>query len=168
MSILTECTGNDIGAYCNIFVEEYENDLIKNHHLNQSEAHKKAIDVFNSSFPDNRAEKNNSLLRINKMLNDKSYHVGYIWLLYFPKEQSVFIMDFYILHEYRNKKIGYETMNDLISMIGRSNVTMIKLRVEPENQAAIGLYKKIGFDITGINMVRRITLKVGENDISNK
>ncbi|ACS85468.1 GNAT family N-acetyltransferase [Musicola paradisiaca] len=167
MLVLTECTGNDIGAYRNIFVEEYRNDLIKNHHLEQSEAHKKAIDTFNSSFSDNHPEQNNSLLRITKDLKGEPCHVGYIWLLYSPREQSVFIMDFYISQEYRNKKIGYESMCYLISMLECSNVTTIKLRVEPDNQMAIGLYKKAGFDITGINMVHKITPKVGENEISN-
>ncbi|QOL14195.1 GNAT family N-acetyltransferase [Dickeya dianthicola] len=167
MLVLTECTENDIGAYRNIFVEEYENDLIRNHHLSQSEANKKAIDVFNSSFSDNQPEKNNSLLRITKKLNDEPCHVGYIWLLYSPKEQSAFIMDFYVSQAYRNKKIGYEAMSYLISMLEHSNMTTIKLRVEPDNQTAIGLYKKVGFDITGINMVRKITSTVKGNDILN-
>ncbi|OTA14500.1 GCN5 family acetyltransferase [Xenorhabdus vietnamensis] len=160
MLSLKECTRSEIETYRTTFVNEYVIDLIRNHQLSQSEAHKKANVTFNISFPDNQPTKNNSLLRITKILNDVPCHVGYLWLFYSPEEQSVFIMDFYISPEYRNKKIGHEAMNKLIAMLENRQVTTLKLRVEPDNQAAIGLYKKTGFDITGINMTHRIIPKV--------
>ncbi|WP_369790191.1 GNAT family N-acetyltransferase [Rouxiella sp. WC2420] len=159
MLSLKECTGSEIGEYCTIFVNEYQMDLIRNHQFSQLEAHQKANATFNTSFPDNQLAKNNSLLRITKILSDVPCQVGYMWLLYYPEEQSVFIMDFYISPEYRNKKIGHEAMNNVIAMLEKKQMVTLKLRVEPDNQAAIGLYKKTGFDITGINMTHRITPK---------
>ena len=159
MLSLKECTGSEIGEYCAIFVNEHKMDLIRNYQLSQLEAHQKANATFNTSFPDNQPAKNNSLLRITKILSDVPCHVGYMWLLYYPEEQSVFIMDFYISSEYRNKKIGHEAMINVIAMLEKKQMATLKLRVEPDNQAAIVLYKKSGFDITGINMTHRITPK---------
>ena len=159
MLSLKECTESEVAEYYPLFVNEYKMDLIKNYQLSQLDAQQKAHATFSTSFPDNQPAKNNSLLRITKILSDIPCHVGYMWLLYYPEEQSAFIMDFYISPEYRNQKIGHEAMNNVIAMLEKKKMATLKLRVEPDNQAAIGLYKKTGFDITGINMTHRITPK---------
>ncbi|PHM68872.1 N-acetyltransferase [Xenorhabdus sp. KJ12.1] len=155
MITLRNCYKEEIILYCYIFIEEYSNDLIKNHQLNRKQAYNKADNIIKSSFPDYQPEKNNSLYIINKSFSEKSYNIGYIWILETPEEKSIFIMDFYILQKYRNKKLGFESLQKLMSEVEIFGIKSVNLRVEPDNIAAIRLYEKIGFYATGINMSRK-------------
>ncbi|PHM54470.1 GNAT family N-acetyltransferase [Xenorhabdus sp. KK7.4] len=155
MITLRNCYKEEIISYCDIFIEEYSNDLIKNHQLNRQQAYNKADNIIKSSFPDYQPEKNNSLYIINKSFSEQSCNIGYIWILETPEEKSIFIMDFYILQEYRNKKLGFESLQKLMSEVEIFGIKSVNLRVEPDNIAAIRLYEKIGFYATGINMSRK-------------
>ncbi|CDH26800.1 GNAT family N-acetyltransferase [Xenorhabdus bovienii] len=168
MITLRNCYKNEIILYCDIFIENYSNDLIKNHQLDRQQAYNKAVNIIKSSFPDNKPEKNHSLYIINKTISEKSCNIGYIWILETPGEQSIFIMDFYILQKYRNKKLGFESLQKLMSELEVSGIKSVKLRVEPDNIAAIRLYERIGFYVTGINMSRKTNSKDCNNDISEK
>ncbi|MCC8368365.1 GNAT family N-acetyltransferase, partial [Xenorhabdus sp. PB61.4] len=105
---------------------------------------------------------------INKTISEKSCNIGYIWILATPKEKSIFIMDFYILQKYRNKKLGFESLQKLMSVLEVSGIKSINLRVAPDNMAAIRLYEKIGFYATGINMSLKNNSKDYNNDTSEK
>jgi len=54
-----------------------------------------------------------------------------------------------ILEEYCNKGIGYLLFQEIINFASENNVKRLELTVITENERAINLYKKLGFEIEG-------------------
>jgi len=156
--MLVPITGHrkEFDDYRTIFIGEYKTDLIRNYKLSDNEAHEKAAVIIDSSFSDDAKRKNNTLFRIVKNIDGVQRNVGYIWLLSSPEDRSVFVMDFCILPEFRQQHLGTEALTALFYQLEQSGNKEIKLRVDPDNEPARKLYKKVGFDITGINMARKL------------
>ncbi|WP_213992887.1 GNAT family N-acetyltransferase [Sodalis sp. dw_96] len=148
--------GKEFDAYRTIFIHEYEMDLTRNHKLSEYEAHEKAVNIIDSAFLGEVGITNNSLFRIVKTISGAQHNVGYIWILSSKKDKSPFVMDFYILPEYRKQSLGTEALTELFYQLAQNGNTAITLRVDPDNQPALNLYKKVGFNITGINMARKL------------
>lgn len=53
--------------------------------------------------------------------------------------------------EYRGKGIGEKLFNELFNWANENNIKRLELTVVCENEIAIKLYKKLGFEIEGIN-----------------
>lgn len=54
-----------------------------------------------------------------------------------------------VLKEYRNKKVGFKLVNQMISDLIDLDISEIFLEVRENNIGAISLYKKAGFKIIG-------------------
>lgn len=63
------------------------------------------------------------------------------------EENTAFIHSFYIVKDYRNKKIGKKLLEFAILNFKEDKIKTIKLTVSPENSIAITLYKNAGFEI---------------------
>ena len=61
--------------------------------------------------------------------------------------QSAFVHSFYIDREFRAQGIGKIFLSKIISMLKAENLKTIELTVDPENEAALKLYKKYGFAV---------------------
>ncbi|MCR5484871.1 MAG: GNAT family N-acetyltransferase, partial [Clostridiales bacterium] len=59
---------------------------------------------------------------------------------------TVWIEDVYVKSEYRGRGLGGEFLSFLIDNF-KGKAKRLRLDVEDDNTAAIGLYKKFGFDI---------------------
>ncbi|WP_034915800.1 GNAT family N-acetyltransferase [Erwinia sp. 9145] len=156
MVTLAECLDEERNLYFTIFINEYTNDLIKNHRLPQPQAHQKAADLIAASFPGEKAAENYLLFSFHTQNDTGKCHVGYFWIQVSPGDHSAFIMDFFIFPEWRNKKLGGEALQALSEKLQALNILSVKLRVAPDNNAALHLYQKSGFAVTGINMAWEI------------
>lgn len=56
----------------------------------------------------------------------------------------VWVEELYVLPEYRSKGLGREFFDFLKE---RKNVSRVRLEVEPENERAVKLYEKMGFEV---------------------
>lgn len=65
-----------------------------------------------------------------------------------------------ILEEYCSRGIGYNLFNNIIHWAEENNIKRLELTVITENERAVGLYKKHGFEIEGIR--RSSTFKDGK------
>lgn len=73
--------------------------------------------------------------------------VGYI-ILWFLQEQ-VQISNFAIHPDYRKAGLGQTVLNHVLNKVKHQGAREIFLEVRPSNQAAIALYKKLGFEVLG-------------------
>lgn len=71
--------------------------------------------------------------------------IGFI--LYTSIYENIEIIDFFVNNNYRNKKIGFNLINELIKDNKEKNIT---LEVNINNKIAINLYKKVGFEVVTI------------------
>ena len=60
---------------------------------------------------------------------------------------TAFIHSFYISKELRNKGVGKKLLKYSIDLFFIEGLSRIELTVDPENEAAVSLYKKIGFKV---------------------
>ncbi|MCC8366000.1 GNAT family N-acetyltransferase [Xenorhabdus sp. PB61.4] len=83
--------------------------------------------------------------------NYKTLHKGIIW-------------GFYVKPGYRGLKVGEKLMDNLITLLKKSNVKKLSLAVVEENVSAIHLYEKMGFKVYG---KEPISLKIDEEKYVN-
>ena len=86
-------------------------------------------------------------------LMDGDKRVGFIWVQI--KEDKAFIYDFVIDEEFRDKGFGKQALTAMDERLEAMNVESVALHVFGDNITAQGLYKKMGFEITGIHMQKR-------------
>ncbi|MCB0037728.1 MAG: GNAT family N-acetyltransferase, partial [Anaerolineales bacterium] len=82
--------------------------------------------------------------------------IGYLWYMLADNGTAAFILDFVVFDQWRGLGHGTAAVRLLEQQLARSGVEQIKLRVAFHNERALGLYKKLGFTITGYNMVRNL------------
>jgi ribosomal protein S18 acetylase RimI-like enzyme len=80
--------------------------------------------------------------------------MGYLWYKLLDEGETVFIMDFVLFEQFRGLGYGKAALTVLEERLLQSGVGQIKLRVAYDNKRALGLYEKLGFRITGHNMVK--------------
>ncbi|HGG64167.1 MAG TPA: GNAT family N-acetyltransferase, partial [Rhodobacteraceae bacterium] len=63
---------------------------------------------------------------------------------------------FHILPPFQGKGLGKAALKALEALLLKQGITQIGLRVAADNSRAQGLYRAVGFRVTGVNMIRRI------------
>lgn len=86
---------------------------------------------------------NESYFKIYVALEDDQI-IGFLSVTEFY--ETVDIIDLFVLEEYRRKHYGSMLLNYMIGNVGK-DVSLITLEVDVENQAAISLYEKFGFEV---------------------
>jgi ribosomal protein S18 acetylase RimI-like enzyme len=76
--------------------------------------------------------------------------VGFLWVQ--VKENKAFIYDFVIHEEYRGKGYGKQALSAMDESLKSMDVLSVGLHVFGDNTTAQELYKKMGFEISGIHM----------------
>ncbi len=90
-------------------------------------------------------------------------------------EQKVaFIHSFYVLVQHRNKSVGKKLLEHVISFLGKEGFSSAELTVDPENDIALKMYEKAGFDKAGFRkdeygrnvdrLLMRIKIKQGTDE----
>ncbi|SDQ78554.1 GNAT family N-acetyltransferase [Pseudovibrio sp. Tun.PSC04-5.I4] len=132
-------------------ISEYVVDLMTNHRMDEQAALKKATDGVVNAFPDGVSTDQNKMLSIMKQSDKGEAAVGHLWYAR-NDENSIFIMDFLVYSEHRGMGYASQALEILKATLKAEGLTRIGLRVEPNNQAAIRVYEKVGFVVTGWNM----------------
>ena len=68
--------------------------------------------------------------------------------------ESIFILDFMLFEDYCGLGYGKAALLALEEAIRETGVAQIKLRVAFDNHRAKGLYERLGFSVTGYNMIK--------------
>ncbi|MBB6480270.1 GNAT family N-acetyltransferase [Spirochaeta isovalerica] len=138
--------------YKNCFIDEYSQELSENYMYSKDKSLVIATHDFKTSFEDSDINQNNHLYGIEIDESGIKELVGYIWYSIDEEKHCAFINDFYIFPQNRNQGLGSMSLLHLESILSKSDIWEIKLRVAYTNKSAARLYKKIGFTETGINM----------------
>ena len=80
--------------------------------------------------------------------------IGYLWYKLLDDGETVFILHFYLFETARGQGHGKATLAALEQYLLDSGAEQIKLRVAADNKRALGLYERVGFTVTGYNMVK--------------
>ncbi len=143
-------------AFLDISVREYADDKVKAGNWQPEEALEKSAQEFRRFLPDGVATKDNYLYRIED--ETLATTVGTIWLARIMQgtHPIAFIYDFRIDEPFRRKGYGEQAMRAAEEQAKALGFDTIALHVFGHNHAARALYEKIGYEITNINMAKKL------------
>jgi ribosomal protein S18 acetylase RimI-like enzyme len=107
---------------------------------------------FETLLPNGVHSKDQYLWSIVDPENNK---IGMLWVQ--VKDQKAFIYDFVINESFRGKGYGKEALTTLDEELKSMDVESVRLHVFGDNITAQELYKKMGYQITGIHMKKDLT-----------
>ena len=144
-------------TYLDISIREYAEDKIRAGNWQPAEALERSAQEFHQLLPEGVASRDQYLYDIeDARLGVK---VGMIWLARIMQgtHPVMFIYDFRIDEPYRRKGYGEQAMRAAEDQAKTLGLDTIALHVFGHNQAARALYEKLGYEITNINMAKKLT-----------
>ncbi|MCA1054088.1 GNAT family N-acetyltransferase [Rossellomorea aquimaris] len=149
---LVNMTETEFEHYFQDKVARYAAVLAQNALEDSLDFNQKAKEQLHNLLPDGIHTPNHHLL----FINHDDHHVGYIWLKEQQDTKSAFLYEIYLFEEFRNKGIGSVAMNSVEEWMKEQELLFLKLHVFGSNTGALKLYEKIGFEVAGINMMKRV------------
>ncbi len=156
MVSLVSMTEADFQDYYNHALQDYAQEHVKAGNWHLAEALQRAEQELRQLLPNGLASENQHLFSIED--EKTGTKVGLIWFAVDTKRpmRSAFIYDFVIFSEYRRQGYGTEALMVLEEKVEALDIEAISLHVFGHNHAAQALYKKMGYEITGIHMAKKL------------
>ena len=122
-----------------------------------SEALDRSRADFHSLLPAGLTSPNNYIYSIWSDDAPLDAPVGVLWIAVQSRQPSqAFIFDFIIFEPYRRRGYGAQALLALEPKVRALGLETIGLHVFGHNHGAIALYEKSGYEITDINMVKKV------------
>lgn len=144
-------------AFLDLAIREYAEDRVRAGNWQAQGALERSAQDFQKFLPAGVATKDNYLYDIvDEALGTT---VGVIWLARIMQgaHPIVFIYDFRIEEPFRRKGYGEQAMRAAEEHTKALGSDTIALHVFGHNHAARALYEKTGYEITNINMAKKLT-----------
>lgn len=128
-------------------IREYAEDHVRNGNWSAEGALERSRKEFEHLLPDGIHSKDQYLWSI---LSNAGNKIGVLWVQ--VKDHKAFIFDFVIDEEFRGKGFGKQALRAMDEKLKSMKVESVGLHVFGDNITAQELYKRVGFQITGIHM----------------
>lgn len=138
--------------YIKAAVKEYASELAKSGSTPEKDSLKVSQKTFTTLLPDGLESKGQFLFHI---INETDAVIGMVWFGLHPNNEG-FICDFSIHETFRGQGFGTKAMELVELEAKKHEVKKLKLHVFGHNIAAISLYKKLGYEIYSMNMLKEI------------
>lgn len=154
---LIPMTEDQFQAYLQRGVAEYAQEHVKTGNWHPSEALQKSAAQYQQLLPDGLASKNQHLFSIQDESSEAI--VGLLWFAVREQGQrpTAFIYDFQIYEQFQRQGYGRQALLALEDKVRELDIDSIALHVFGHNHAAITLYKKAGYEITNLQMAKKIS-----------
>lgn len=128
-------------------IREYAEDHVRNGDWPAEGAIERSRKQFEHYLPDGIHSVNQYVWSI---IDDHNQKIGVLWVQ--VREQKAFIFDFIIDEAFRGKGYGKQALMAMDEKLQSMKAESVALHVFGDNVAAQELYKKMGFEVTGIHM----------------
>ena len=142
---------DDFDRFLEHEIGEYANDHVRNGNWPAEGAFERSRKEFESLLPDGIHSKNQYVWSI---LDEEKNKIGVLWVQ--VKDRKAFIYDFIIDEAFRGKGYGKQALAAMDEQLKSMNTESVALHVFGDNIAAQELYKKMGFQITNIQMQKKL------------
>ena len=161
---LVPMTEGEFAAYIASAVSSYADAHIRAGDVLPEEALMRAQKDYDELLPDGLGSKNQYLFTVT---DDALGAIGMIWYQIKARKagKSAYLYDVVIREDLRGKGYGRRTLELTEGMLSELGVQRIGLNVFGYNVAARALYEKMGYQITGMGMVKRIVEKASSPQV---
>ena len=156
MLILRKIQNEEFSAFCDCVITDYGQDIAQKHDLSIEKAAVLAQEEFHNYFPDGVATLGHDVLCIELDIEEPTT-IGYLWCSNKKSDLSAFIYFFYIEEQFRGKGYGKQALKQLDDWLLSSGATKVRLQVLAQNQRALELYQKSGFDTYSYVLSKKLT-----------
>lgn len=150
---LIKMTKNEFEMYFADKIKRYSLALSQNVHEDIEDFYTKAVNQLNNLLPDGINTSGHYLFNIINEIEK----IGYIWIKKDKEMNTAFLYEIYIFNEFRNMGYGTITMIKIEEWMRQQELLFLKLHVFGNNKEARRLYERIGFEIAGVNMFKKVT-----------
>lgn len=153
---LEKMAAEDFDTYIEKLTANYAKDNVRSGRWTREEALEKSVSQINSLLPEGIETQNHVFFSIvDEGTGDA---VGYIWLHIAPGEglKKAFIYDLIIFEKFRKRGYGRAALVALEEYAKEKGIASISLHVFAHNAAALSLYRKMGYEVTSMNMTKNI------------
>ena len=133
-------------------IRGYAADHVRNGNWPAEGAIERSRKEFATLLPEGVRSKDQYLWSI---VDEENAKIGMLWVQI--KDRKAFIYDFVIDETFRGKGYGKQAMTVMDEKLKSMNVETVGLHVFGDNITAQELYKKMGYQITGIHMKKELT-----------
>jgi len=143
------------------FLEEnivrYAEENVRSGRWQQHEALEKSRASFQKFLPNGLQSKDQYIFNIFD--NDQDSKIGLMWVEVKMDEphRPAFIFDFILEEQYRGQGLGKKALLALDEKLKAMGAKSVALHVFGYNTTAFELYKKMGYEVTNINMRKTYT-----------
>jgi ribosomal protein S18 acetylase RimI-like enzyme len=155
---LEPMTETQFRSYLDTAVEDYAQAHLKSGDCAPKDALRLAQEDYQELLPDGLQSKNQFLFSIHDDAPDKNEIIGMVWFAVKDGRagRSAFIYDLGIREDLRRKGYGRKVMERVEERVREMGIGKVGLNVFGYNQAARTLYEKMGYQITGIGMIKTL------------
>lgn len=151
MITLRPMTTAEFPQYRDYFIPDYATEIAANYGYSLEKSQAIAAQELMDDLPQDVSTPEHTLLCIERSGTET---IGYLWYKRLDQGQTVFILDFVLFEKFRGLGYGQAALLALEEQLLETGLEQIKLRVAFDNKRALRLYEKLGFTITGYNMVK--------------
>ncbi|TCS93676.1 GNAT family N-acetyltransferase [Hazenella coriacea] len=148
---LVPMTEQDFLAYEEKSIQTYAENKIKAGNWSKETAMELSQESFRNLLPQQTQTPGQYLFNI---MSDQEEVVGHLWFA--VKKDTAFLYHILIFEEFQGRGFGKQAMAALEEKVKEFQVTKISLHAFGFNERAISLYKKIGYEITNVNMSKSL------------
>ena len=151
---LVPMTENEFESYLEKTVPEYAADKVRAGDWPEQEALELSRKSYQILLPQGVKTEHNYLFRIQ--IEETGEKIGILWMKHEAPRPHGFIFDIALDETMRGKGYGKQAMLALEVFAKGLGLETIGLHVFAHNPAAMQLYKKLGYEVTSQNMVKRL------------
>lgn len=148
MTQLVPMKQEDLEPYLERGIRAYADDHVRNGNWSAEEALERSKKEFEQLLPEGVHSRDQFLYSIVAETDGRK--VGLLWVQ--VKDRKAFIYDFIIDESYRGQGYGKQALAALDEKLQSMNVQSVGLHVFGDNTTAQELYRKMGYQVTGIHM----------------
>lgn len=140
----------DFKTYLERGIREYADDHVRNGNWSAEEALERSRKEFKELLPDGVNSQDQFLYSIIDQADGNK--IGLLWVQ--VRDHKAFVYDFIIDESFRGKGYGKQALTALDETLKAMDVESVRLHVFGDNVTAQELYKKMGYQITDLQMMK--------------